>query len=254
MEETISLKEIFEVLKKRLLLIILLIVGAAGISAIISFFVLTPTYQSSTQFIVNQDTNEVNNVDLNQIRSNVEIINTYKGIITSNRILDQVVDEMNLTISTGALGEKIALANEEGSQVVTLTATDYDPEVAADIANTTVEVFREDLPELMNVNNVNILSEAVVPANPKPVNPKPMLNIAIAMVLGAMVGVGLAFLLEYLDNTIKTEQDVEDKLELPILGVVSHIDEKDMMSMGKPVSINQKTERGNFSGQRKKTV
>ncbi len=254
MEETISLKEIFEVLKKRLLLIILLIVGAAGVSAIISFFVLTPTYQSSTQFIVNQDTNEVNNVDLNQIRSNVEIINTYNEIITSNRILDQVVDDMNLTISTGALSEKIALSNSEGSQVVTLTATDYDPAVAAEIANTTVEVFREDLPELMNVNNVNVLSEAVVPANPKPVNPKPLLNIAIAMVLGAMVGVGLAFLFEYLDNTIKTEQDVESKLELPILGVVSHIEEKDMMSMGKPVSINQKIERGSVSGQRKKTV
>ncbi|WP_208586137.1 YveK family protein [Gracilibacillus suaedae] len=254
MEETISLKEIFEVLKKRMLLIILLIVGAAGISAIISFFILTPTYQSSTQFIVNQDTNEVNNVDLNQIRSNVEIINTYKGIITSNRILDQVVEEMNLTISTGALGEKISLSNEEGSQVVTLTATDYDPGVAADIANTTVDVFREDLPELMNVNNVSILSEAVVPANPTPVNPKPLLNIAIAMVLGAMAGVGLAFLFEYLDNTVKTEQDVEDKLELPILGVVSHIDEKDMMSMGNPVSINQKPERGSLSGQRKKTV
>ncbi|QGH36274.1 capsular biosynthesis protein [Gracilibacillus salitolerans] len=254
MEETISLKEIFEVLKKRLLLIILLIVGAAGVSAIISFFILTPTYQSSTQFIVTQDTNEVNNVDLNQIRSNVEIINTYKGIITSNRILDQVVDEMNLTISTGALSEKVSLANEEGSQVVTLTATDYDPAVAADIANTTVEVFREDLPELMNVNNVSILSEAVVPANPTPVNPKPLLNIAIAIVLGAMVGVGLAFLFEYLDNTIKTEQDVESKLELPILGVVSHIEEKDMMTMGKPVSINQKIERGSVSGQRKKTV
>ncbi|SFM26115.1 Capsular polysaccharide biosynthesis protein [Gracilibacillus orientalis] len=254
MEETISLKEIFEVLKKRLLLIILLIVGAAGISAILSFFVLTPTYQSSTQFIVNQDTNETSNVDLNQIRSNVEIINTYNDIITSNRILDQVVDEMNLTISTLALSEKISLSNSESSQVVTLTATDYDPAVAAEIANTTVEVFREDLPELMNVSNANVLSEAVVPANPSPVNPKPLLNIAIAMVLGAMVGVGLAFLFEYLDNTVKTEQDVEDKLELPILGVVSHIEEKDMMSMGKPVSINQTKERGNVSGQRKKTV
>ncbi|MGP4038824.1 YveK family protein [Gracilibacillus sp. D59] len=254
MEETISLKEIFEVLKKRLLLIVLLIVGAAGISAVISFFILTPTYQSSTQFIVNQDTSESESVDLNQIRSNVEIINTYNDIITSNRILDQVVEEMNLTISAGALGGKISLNTSQNSQVVTLTATDYDPAVAADIANTTVEIFQEELPGLMNVNNVNVLSEAVVPANPQPVNPKPMLNIAIAIVIGAMVGVGLAFLFEYLDNTIKTEQDVEDKLELPILGVVSHIEEKDMMSLGQPVSINQKAERGSVSGQKKKTV
>ncbi|SHM59873.1 YveK family protein [Gracilibacillus kekensis] len=255
MEETISLKEIFEVLKKRMLLIVLLIIGAAGVSAIISFFILTPSYQSSTQFIVNQDTNETSEVSLNQIRSNVEIINTYNDIVTSNRILSQVVDEMNLTISPGALGEKLSLSNSQNSQVVTLTATDFDPEIAAEIANTTVEVFREDLPNLMNVNNVSVLSEAVVSANPTPVNPKPMLNIAIAIVLGGMVGVGLAFLLEYLDNTIKTEQDVESKLELPILGVVSHIDEKDMLTrMGNPATINGNRERGSVNGQRKKTV
>ncbi|MDX8047117.1 Wzz/FepE/Etk N-terminal domain-containing protein [Gracilibacillus sp. S3-1-1] len=254
MEETISLKEIFEVLKKRILLIILLIVGAAAISAIISFFILTPTYESSTQFIVNQETSETNNVDINQIRSNVEIINTYNDVITSNRILEQVIEDMNLTISPSELSDKISLSNSDSSQVVTLSAVDYDPAVAVEIANTTVGVFQENLPEIMNVNNVNILSEAELSANPKPVNPKPVLNIAIALVLGAMLGVGLAFLLEYLDNTIKTEQDVESKLELPILGVVSHIDEKEMLSMGKQVSINQVRERGNVSGQRKKTV
>ncbi|UOQ87023.1 YveK family protein [Gracilibacillus salinarum] len=254
MEETISLKEIFEVLKKRLLLILLLMIGAAGAAAIISYFVLTPTYQSSTQFIVNQDTSEAQSVDINQIRSNLEIINTYNDIITSNRILDQVIEELNLAISPGALSEKISVANSESSQVVKLSATDSDPELAAEIANTTVAIFQEDLPELMNVNNVSVLSEAVVPANPTPVNPKPMLNTAIALVIGAMIGVGLAFLFEYLDNTVKTEQDVEKTLELPVLGVISHIDEKDMMTMGKSVSISQKRERGNFNGQKKKTV
>src|SRR5690606_28312839 len=180
MEESISLKEIFEVLRKRIVLIILMIVGAAVVSAIISFFVITPTYEVSTQFIVNQEAGEQTSVDINQIRSNVEIINTYNDIIKSNRILDQVVEEMNLTISPGALGQKISVSSSQNSQVVTLTASDYDPKVAVDIANTTVEVFREDLPEIMNVNNVSVLSEAFLPANPNPVSPKPLLNIAIA--------------------------------------------------------------------------
>src|SRR5690625_7688192 len=103
MEESISLKEIFEVLRKRIVLIILMIVGAAVVSAVISFFVITPTYEVSTQFIVNQEAGEQTSVDINQIRSNVEIINIYNDIIKSNRILDQVVEEMNLTISPGAL-------------------------------------------------------------------------------------------------------------------------------------------------------
>lgn len=254
MEETISLKEIFSVLKKRLMLIVLLVVGAILVSAIVSYFIITPTYQASTQFIVNQDTNENNAVDINQIRSNVEIINTYNDIISSKRILDQVVEELDLTISAGALGEKISISSAESSQVVTLSATDADPEVAADIANTTVQIFQTDLPELMNVNNVNVLTEATVAANPSPVSPKPLLNMAIAVVLALMVGVGLVFLLEYLDNTIKTEEDVENKLELPILGVISHVTEDDIKVTTVPRSSNVRRERGAISGQRKKTV
>lgn len=254
MEESITLKEIFEVLRKRLLLIVLMIISAVSMSAILSYFVLTPTYEASTQFIVNQETGEQAGVDINQIRSNVEIINTYNDIIKSNRILDQVVKELDLTITPGALGKKINVSSSQNSQVVTLTASDFDPNLAVEIANTTVEVFREDLPNIMNVNNVSVLSEAFVPDNPIPVSPKPLLNIAIAVVLGAMIGVGIAFLLEYLDNSIKTEKDVEDKLGLPILGVIAHIDESEIIGGHTVPKVSSHLERSGLSGQEKKTV
>ena len=235
MEESITLKEIFEVLRKRLLLIVLMIISAVSMSAILSYFVLTPTYEASTQFIVNQETGEQAGVDINQIRSNVEIINTYNDIIKSNRILDQVVKELDLTITPGALGKKINVSSSQNSQVVTLTASDFDPNLAVEIANTTVEVFREDLPNIMNVNNVSVLSEAFVPDNPIPVSPKPLL-------------------LEYLDNSIKTEKDVEDKLGLPILGVIAHIDESEIIGGHTVPKVSSHLERSGLSGQEKKTV
>ena len=253
MEETISLKEIFEVLKKRLVMIIMLTLGAALVSGLVTHFVITPTYQSSSQFIVNQKTSEDNSVSVNDIRSNVEIINTYNVIIKSSRILDQVVDDLDLTISSGALSNKISVANAQNSQVVTVTATDPDPEIAMAITNTTVEVFQENIYELMNVDNVSVLSEAVLPANPQPVSPNLTLNIAIALVLGGMVGVGLAFLLEYIDNTIKTEVDIETKLELPVLGVISHVGEKDIAPTNIVQTKHSRRERGDFSGEAKKT-
>ncbi|WP_112182136.1 MULTISPECIES: YveK family protein [Paraliobacillus] len=254
MEETISLKEIFEVLKKRLVLIIMLTLGAALVSGFVSYFLLTPTYQSTSQFIVNQKSSEDDSVDVNEIRSNVEIISTYNVIIKSSRILDQVVEELDLTISAGTLSEKISVANEDSSQVVTVTATDPDPEMATAIANQTVEIFESDIFDLMNVDNVSVLSEATTAADPQPVSPNPPLNIAIALVLGAMVGVGLAFLLEYLDNTIKTEEDIEHKLDLPVLGVISHITESDLASTHYPTQGSARNrERGNFGGKTKKT-
>ncbi|SEH44127.1 Capsular polysaccharide biosynthesis protein [Halobacillus karajensis] len=230
MEETISLKEIFEVLKKRILLILSLAVGAAVLSALITLFVLTPTYEASSQFIVSQSQDQSQNTPYNidDIRTNVELINTYNEVIKSPRILDEVANEMGIDLTAAALSKKLQVSNSNESQVVNVTATDEDPQRAADLANTTVSVFQSEIPNLMNVDNVNVLSEAMVGADPTPVSPNTTLNIAIALVVGLMVGVGLAFLLEYLDTSIKEEADIEENLGLPVLGVVSTITSDDI--------------------------
>ncbi|MUV37288.1 putative capsular polysaccharide biosynthesis protein YwqC [Lentibacillus sp. JNUCC-1] len=253
MEETISLQEIFAVIKKRMLLIIGLIAAAAVIAGVVSFFVLTPTYQSTSQFIVNQGQQDPNaQFNVNDIRTNVELINTYTVIIKSPAILDEVVDELDLPYTAGTLGEKFQVSSEQNSQVVTVTATDPDPAMATELSNTVVEVFQEKVPVLMNgVDNVSILSEAKTVDNPSPVSPKPMLNIAIAVVLGAMVGVGLAFLLEYLDTTLKTEEDIEKHLELPVLGIVTHVSETE--ARGRPAQAHRR-ERGKRNVPQKRSI
>lgn len=229
MEETISLKEIFDVVRKRLKLIFLLTIGAGIVAAIISFFVLTPVYESSSQFIVNQSQeNEIGYIDSGTIRTNVELINTYNVIITSNAIMNEVVEELNLPYTSETLAKNIQVSSEQNSQVVTVTVKDPSPERATNIANATVTIFQDKIPELLNVDNVQILTEAYTKADPTPVEPKPKLNIAIAIVLGLMVGVGLAFLLEYLDTSITTEEDVEKSLDIPILGVITTIQQDDL--------------------------
>src|SRR5690606_39480013 len=101
-----------------------------------------------------------------------------------------------------------------------------DPAIAVDIANTTADVFQNEILELMSVDNLSILSPAMLKEDPTPIKPNPMLNMAIAAVIGLMLGVGIAFLLEYLDTTIKTEQDIEEILGVPLLGVISPIKEE----------------------------
>jgi len=250
MEETISLKEIFEVIKKRFMMIVAFVLGAALIAAVLSYFVMTPKYESSSQFIVNQgeQSQQQEQYNLNDVRLNVELINTYSVIIKSERILDQVVETLGLDYSASTLEGKLDVSSEQDSQVVTVSATDPNPNTATDIANTTVAVFQKEVPILYNVDNVQILSEAKTSANPSPVAPNPKLNIAIAIVLGGMIGVGLAFLLEYLDNTIRTEEDASQHLDLPILGVISHIDDSDIRE-GNPMFQKRPVRRGGFDGQ-----
>ncbi|HSI68449.1 MAG TPA: Wzz/FepE/Etk N-terminal domain-containing protein [Planococcus sp. (in: firmicutes)] len=226
MEETISLQDLFKTIRKRLGLIAILTVLAITIAGVVSFLVLTPVYQTSTEILVNQSPKDTGQLTNQNIQTDLQLINTSSGIIKSPAILDQVVEKIGAGLSTAQLTSKITVSNADQSQIVNITVQDEDPAMAVEIANTTASVFENNIQELMNVDNVTILSPAVLSENPAPVAPNPMLNMAIAAVVGLMLGVGIAFLLEYLDTTIKDQQDIEDILGIPLLGVVSPIVEK----------------------------
>ncbi|MED3936484.1 YveK family protein [Priestia megaterium] len=225
MEETISLKELFQTLKKRLWLIALITIIAAIVSAVISFFVITPIYESKTQILVNQTKSDQQLYTGNEVQTNIQLINTYNVIIKSPAILDKVKSELDLDRTVEELNNQVTVISAKDSQVVEISVQDPSPHVAAQIANKTAEVFKTQISKIMKVDNVSILSKAEVKDNVSPVKPQPLLNIAIAIVVGLMVGVGLAFLLEYLDNTIKTEQDIETILDLPVIGAITNIKE-----------------------------
>lgn len=225
MEDTIGLKELLETLKKRFLLITLMTMTAVFVSGVVSYFFITPIYQASTQILVNKTQNDQSLYNANEVQTNLQLINTYNVIIKSPAILDKAAQELNMGLTADQLNKKITVSNETNSQVVTLAVQDPNPLTAATIANTIASVFKQQISQIMKVDNVTILSKATITADQTPVKPKPLLNMAIALVVGLMAGVGIAFLLEYFDNTIKNEQDIERVLGLPILGVTANIDE-----------------------------
>ncbi|WP_299744233.1 YveK family protein [uncultured Rossellomorea sp.] len=232
MEETISLKELIQTLKKRMSLIIILTLMAVLVSAAISYFVLTPIYQSSTQLLVNKSNqDQQNSFNVGEVQTNLQLINTYNVIMKSPAILDIVIDDLKLDMTTRELNEKITVQSEKDSQVVNISVQDEDPKQAAAIANKIAEVFQTEIVKIMNVDNVSILAKAELGENPSPIKPQPLLNIATALVVGFMAGVGLAFLLEFLDNTVKTEQDIEKGLELPVLGVIPTITDSEFQKV-----------------------
>jgi capsular polysaccharide biosynthesis protein len=241
MEETISLKELLETLKKRLVMIILITMTAGLVSGVISYFFLTPIYQASTQILVNQAKSEQSFYSPSEVQTNLQLINTYNVIIKSPVILDKVSDALKLDMTAAQLNGRITVGSETNSQVVNISVQGADAEMAANIANKTAEVFQTEISKIMNVDNVSVLAKATVVDKQSPIKPQPLLNVAIAIVVGLMAAVGIAFLLEYFDNTIKNEQDIEKILGLPILGAIATIDDQKMEELKKRKAAGRRT-------------
>ncbi len=226
MEKNNTLKEVFQMIRKRILLVLSVALLVSALSGIISFYFITPIYESSTQLLINQeDTKQMSEID---IQTNLQLINTYNIIIKSSAILDLVKKELAFeNMTTESLNNKINVISERDSQVVTITVQDPDPSIARDIANTTADIFQREIVNLMNIDNVSILTKATASDGQEPIKPQPILNIAISMVIGFVLSIGLAFLLEYLDNTITSEQDIEKLLSLPVIGSISSMEKKE---------------------------
>ena len=241
-EETISLRELFATIRKRMSLILVITVLATVVSGVVSYTMLKPVYQASTQILVSQaaagSLREIAGISLD---NDSKYIETYNVILKSPYILDQVIEELKLDTTAQGLNGSVNVAQEGKSQVVKITVNQNDPAQAVTIANEIAKVFQREISKLMMIDNIHILSPAELPENPVPIKPQPILNMAIAFVVGLMLSVGIAFLLEYLDNTIKSEQDIEKLLGVPVLGAISEIDQNEER---KANSIKGSHERG----------
>lgn len=208
-----------------------------------SKYVMTPVYEASATLIVNKsnlDNNGNPSLDINQINSNIMLINSYKVILSSASIMDKVVEtHPELGVTTEDLRERINIITTQNSQIITLKIQDKAYEQGMLIVNAISKVFQEEIPKIMKVDNISILDTAKPQETPVPVSPRVTLNMIIAFVASLMIAVGIVLLVEYLDDTVRTEADIEKYLELPTLGAVGKIRKKDLRLKTKARSKKQ---------------
>lgn len=220
MGQEMSFVDLLKIVRKRIGLIVFGTLIGVMVLGGYSYYLATPQYSSTTQMLVSR-TQEANVIQRADIDTNIQLINTYKDILSSPVILDEVIEELNLNTSYQQLSNQLFISSENNSQVFSIQILDTDPNRAALIANTTASVFQENLSAFMNVDNVNVISRAV--PGQAPVAPNHMINLAIGTILGWALATSLAFLLEFMDNTAKSDTFITEELGLINLGSVSEI-------------------------------
>lgn len=238
----LELKEYFAIVRKRIWMLFVIVLVSCITTGIVSYYYIKPVYTASTKLIVNKSSqiNGIESLSSDLVRSNIMLVNTYKEIMRTPAILDHVVMQYpDLGMTTEELTDKIKVSSVNDTQVITLSAEDYSHAKAVMIVNAVSEVFKNEIPNIMKVDNVMILNEAKLLDNPEPVKPKPELNMVISFVVSLMVSIGIIFLLEYLDDTVKTEADVQNYLQLPVLVTINKIPKDEIKNMKTDQPQNQ---------------
>ena len=230
---TIDLQEIINLLLQKIVWIILcaMICGIAGF--VINWFVLKPVYQADAMIIVN--TREEQNVVVtnDQINSAKQLVNTYEVILKSDTVIDQVLSALvsrglvaNGTLQTNSLKDKITVSSVNSTQVMRISAADTDPELALAMVDEILTVAPSIIIRTVKAGSVEVVSMPKLKSSP--ISPKKMRNLALCVFGGAAVAAAFFILREILDNTIKTDEDIRSKLDLPVLGVIPRTRENDM--------------------------
>lgn len=222
MEEVIDISKLLNLLKRNWKFIVSLSLLGAMIAAAISFFLIKPTYSASTQILVNSSS-EKTQLELQANQTDLQLINTYNEIIKSPVILDKVAKNLDVN---NDLASKISVSNATQSKVITISANAKNYSDAAKIVNETAHVFSKEVGKIMKTDNVTVLTKADENLKASPVKPKPLLNTIIGLILGLIISLALIIINNLLDKRVKTENDVQEILNLPVIGMIPHFDEK----------------------------
>lgn len=220
--EEIDLKELFDFVREKLMLLILITVVVCLIGSVYGLFFQKPMYKSYTTVILSGNESGNNaTITQNDITLNKNLVDTYAEIVKSRRVLSQVIDELKLSISYEGLSSKINVSAVNNTEIIKITVSDENAVTAKNIANVTANYFTKEVKELYNIDNVNVLDEAIQSKNPYNINV--VKQIVIYFMIGFVMGAGILFVIYYFDRTIKTVEQIESKIKLPILGSIEEI-------------------------------
>ena len=266
---TIDLRRLFNLCRKHLKFLITWTIALALAGFIVSKFIMTPKYTATTQLLVNQkNENNANGQAYTNQQADIQVINTYKDIITSPVILKETQKELanpvkvirkakpakyktladgtkrlvsaakpakvehtgqGYSMTTSQLSDAITIKTQTNSQVFSVSVETDNPKKSAAAANTIASVFKSRIKKIMNVNNVTVVARATTPS--KPSSPNVKLFTLAGAVLGLLISIMIILMRDLMDTSVRDNDFMVDELGLTNLGQITHINLDDGFSI-----------------------
>lgn len=217
--EELDLKNLIHILIRKWWIIVASALACSIAAAVISIFFMSPVYQSNTTLYIGKRVDTNIDISYNDILLGSQLVKDYRELAKSRLVADMVIKELNLTdMTSDMMSNKLEVTLRNDTRVIQITAEDKDPKLARDIANKVSEVFEKKVVEIMKVENVSVIDVAVLAQSP--VRPNKKMIVAVAFLLGVMLSAGIILLVEYLDNTVKSPEDIKKYIDIPVIGTI----------------------------------
>lgn len=217
----ISISEILDSLKKRWKLIVVITLCATLLSGVVSFFVLKPQYEATTKVFIGKEEGAEQGYNQSDVIMYKQLMKTYLETVKTKDLIGRALEDVKTELEVKEVLAGLTVTNVADTQILEIKFKGKNPEEARDIVAAVTGEFINTSKTLVANGNVRVIEEVVVPENP--VSPNKKMNIAIAFILGLMVSVGICFLLEFMDNTFKSKEQLEREIDIPVLGTIPNI-------------------------------
>ena len=221
--EEIDLKEVLNYFKSRIAWIIITVLLVVAVGNVYRIFTRKPLYKSETSIVLVNNSSTANS-SYTDLQVNKNLVSTYSEIIKSRKVLEPVIDNLELDYGYATLRSKVSVAEVTNTEIIKVSVSDKKPEKARDIANEIADVFSKEVQEIYKLDNVSIVDKAVIATSPYNINH--IKDNVIFIAIGLIVSCGIIFIVFYFDTTIKTSEEIENKLGLTVIGTVPNVDKE----------------------------
>lgn len=222
--EELDLKELFTIFWNKKTQIILIVAIFMVIGIIYTMGFVTPVYTSSTTLVLatssNSSNSDTNSITTTDVTLNSKLVSTYSELVKSKNVLRQVKSNLNSDFNEQEMRKNITVTSVKDTEIIEITVTQEDPAYAAKIANEIAKVFTQKVAEIYNINNVHVVDEAEVSSSPSNVNHAK--DVVIFAFVGIVVAVMYVLIVNMLDTTVKTQEDIERMLKIPVLANIPY--------------------------------